>query len=82
MTTVDLRTAIAAEIRTMRSRHKLERIYQLVNRLKNERGRQNDHRMNATELAELDRRYNELVSGRAKGHTRSESMRLARSGRK
>jgi hypothetical protein len=79
MTAIDIRTAIEREIKTMRSTSKLERIFEFVHRVKHDQaGPVERAEYSAKEVAELEKRFDELVSGKVKGHSDKESIRLIR----
>lgn len=79
MTVIDLRTAIEREIKTMRSTSKLEQIFESVYRIKNDKDQPDeDAEYTPKEVAELERRFEDLVSGKAQGHSAKESIRLIR----
>ena len=77
MTAVDLRTAIAREIKSMRSAAKLEQIFEYVYRIKHDQAAPDEEaEYTAAEVAEWEKRFEELVSGKVKGHGAKESIRL------
>jgi len=79
MTAIDLRTAIAREIKTMRSAAKLEQIFEYVHRIKHGKEAPDEEaEYTASEVAELEKRFEELVTGKVKGHSAKESIRLIR----
>ncbi|MBS1937822.1 MAG: hypothetical protein JSS84_08455 [Bacteroidetes bacterium] len=79
MTAIDIRTAIEREIKTMRSASKLEQIFEYVYRVKhNQAEPDEDAEYSAKEVAELERRFEELATGTVKGHSAKESIRLIR----
>lgn len=79
MTVIDLRTAIERELKTMRSASKLEQIFEYVYRVKHDQvAPDEDAEYSAKEVAELERRFEELVSGEVKGYSAKESIRLIR----
>lgn len=79
MTAIDLRTAIEREIKTMRSTSKLEQIFEYVYRVKHDQAEPDEKaEYSAREVAELEKRFQERVTGKVKGHGARESIRLIR----
>lgn len=79
MTAIDLRTAIEREIKTMRSTSKLEQIFEYVHRVKQGKEEPDeDAEYTAEEVAVLEKRFEELVTGKVKGHSAKASIRLIR----
>lgn len=77
MTAVELRTEIIRMIENEGDTSVLEAIRTLLFKLH----LHGEDDLTDDEVAELEGRYQDMVSGKTKAHTREESMRLARKGR-
>jgi hypothetical protein len=78
MTTIELRTEIMRLLREEDNTSILEAIRLLLHKVR--RAGSEEDGMTDEEYAELEQRFQELLSGKVKAHTREESMRLIRAG--